>query len=661
MNYLNKIHILLPYKENFYNNYFGAVSLYVKEFLENSKYKNSTYVVGLKNQGIPLFKNFININKSFLPVQSKTKSYLNSYMSIIKENNPKIIEIHNRPSYVNILFPHVISKLVLFFHNNPLEMLDSKTINERINLLNKCEMIIFNSIYIKNCFFKNLNENLYKFKYKIIYNSSKKLGYFPRKKKLITYVGKLNHAKGYDIYVSALKEILNKFPDYKAIAVGDEKRRKIYFNHVRFKELGFIKNSKVINTLKKTDIAIIPSRWNEPFGRTALEASKCGCYTICSDVGGLRETTDTAIFIKNINYRKLIKEISYAIKNKKNKKKIQLISYNNIKHNLISNTKLLDHIRENFLSNNNNNNNNKKILNIYNLGIKLFHRLYNISIGRKLTIGFIKNGYDVLEISDRDFNRFFLENSSFKKYLLKTINNYQPKILFFGHSKLLNIELLTEIKRNYPHLIICEWNEDFLGFGGPDNFKNFNSLKIKEKLINYFFVTTNPRFLLGKLKNSFYFPVPVDRNIETEKQFRKKGIYDLFFTLSHGVNRGVLKKNKIDERDHILRSIVKNKLINCNFFGFNSREPIWADKFYDEIKKCNMGLNLSRGKPVNLYSSNRIASYIGNGLLTFIDVKTGFKKIFKNNEVIFYNNIKDLIKKIIFYKKNDNLRKKNGN
>ena len=35
-----------------------------------------------------------------------------------------------------------------------------------------------------------------------------------------------------------------------------------------------------------------------------------------------------------------------------------------------------------------------------------------------------------------------------------------------------------------------------------------------------------------------------------------------------------------------------------------------------------MGLNLSRGLPTKYYSSNRIASLIGNGLLTFIDKKT---------------------------------------
>lgn len=77
-----------------------------------------------------------------------------------------------------------------------------------------------------------------------------------------------------------------------------------------------------------------------------------------------------------------------------------------------------------------------------------------------------------------------------------------------------------------------------------------------------------------------------------------------------------------------------------------------------------MGLNLSRGVATKYYSSNRIASILGNGLLTFIDKKTELDHFFINHkEAIFYDNIDDLASKINFYSKNDKLRKniaKNG-
>ena len=65
-----------------------------------------------------------------------------------------------------------------------------------------------------------------------------------------------------------------------------------------------------------------------------------------------------------------------------------------------------------------------------------------------------------------------------------------------------------------------------------------------------------------------------------------------------------------------------------------------------------MGLNISRGNIQDLYSSDRIATLIGNGLLCFVDVKTNFNKIFKNNELVFYKNKLDLLKKINFFKNN---------
>ena len=76
-----------------------------------------------------------------------------------------------------------------------------------------------------------------------------------------------------------------------------------------------------------------------------------------------------------------------------------------------------------------------------------------------------------------------------------------------------------------------------------------------------------------------------------------------------------------------------------------------------------MALKLSRGKYQNLYSSDRISSLMGNGLLVFLHDKTNFHKLFNNKEVIFYKNKFDLIKKIKFYAKNDKERikiSKNG-
>ena len=135
-------------------------------------------------------------------------------------------------------------------------------------------------------------------------------------------------------------------------------------------------------------------------------------------------------------------------------------------------------------------------------------------------------------------------------------------------------------------------------------------------------------------------------------------IYDLFFAMSHGVNRGVLKRGKKDGREDFLDALIeKNPTIKFDVYGLNGRQPIWAESFFNIISKSKMALNLSRGVPKKYYSSNRIASLLGNGLLTFIDKKTKFDHFFKDDELVFYNNIEDLSEKMQKLSLDDKLRR----
>ena len=71
-----------------------------------------------------------------------------------------------------------------------------------------------------------------------------------------------------------------------------------------------------------------------------------------------------------------------------------------------------------------------------------------------------------------------------------------------------------------------------------------------------------------------------------------------------------------------------------------------------------MGLNLSRTNSVKYYTSNRISSLVGNGLMTFVDARTKLNDFFDDDEIIFYKNLNDLSNKLNFYKNNDVIRKK---
>ena len=70
------------------------------------------------------------------------------------------------------------------------------------------------------------------------------------------------------------------------------------------------------------------------------------------------------------------------------------------------------------------------------------------------------------------------------------------------------------------------------------------------------------------------------------------------------------------------------------------------------MKKSLFALNLSRGGPYKYTSSNRIATYLGNGMPTFVDKKLHLSDFFSRNELLFYENEKDIINQISNLKKN---------
>jgi len=665
-----KIASILPYKENYTKNGSGAVSLWVSDFLRDSIYKKDTLIIGNTNNKNYLSKNYFNIkiNNINSKLTSTTKLYSNKILKKIQNLNFDIIELHNRPIMVKDFFQKIDSKIILYFHNDPTSMKGAKSVEERMFLIKNVDKIIFISKWVKNKFFEDL-PSISDNKTQIIYHSIDPVDINVKKNKQIIFVGKLNESKGYDLYCKSMIKILNKHKDWKAYSIGEEKRFQKFPTHKRHFDLGQISHKKVLKHLSESAIAIIPSRWEEPFGRTALEASSRGCATIISNNGGLPETTDYAIKLKKLDTNNIEKETIRLIQNNKSRKDIQRKSKKFVKHKLTINSQKIDLMRNSLFpfKKLNFNNGKLRILNIYNLAQKLNHRIYNLSLGKKFTNGFIRNGHDVIEISDRDYVRqnktlsLINVKNKFHNYLLETFKNYNPDLIIFGHSDHVTADILSDFRSINKNIIVSQWNEDPFLDDFKDKSKNINKLKKYIPLVDHSFITTNPSVIKISKKqaqNIHYFITPVDKNIECFDISKLNPENDIFYAMSHGVNRAILKEGKIDSRVTFLEKLIKKiGEIKYDFYGFGKQEPVWGNDFYKSLLNSKMALNLSRGNPKKHYSSNRIASLMGNGMLVFIDRKVDFNHFFSKKEIISYNSIDDLASKIKYYKKNDKLRK----
>ena len=670
-----KISILLPFKENFSPSYAGAVSLNINDILKYSKFKKNITVYGY-TEFKKRFKNkYVNIETKKRLFQSQNKDYVNKFIELEKKVKSNIIELHNRPIYLKYLVNELQNKnYILYFHNDPLSMSGSKTINERIYLLNNCYRIIFNSNWSKKRFLQKMKSEAINSEKLLVINQSatKNKINFSNKKKIITFVGKLNRSKGYDLFGKAVIKVLKKYKDWKAYVVGDEPRDKLEFNHKNLFKLGFKEHKDVINLYKKTSIAVVCSRWEEPFGRTSLEAAANGCAVIISNRGGLPETITNGIILKKLTVNEIYSKVIFLINNLQKRKIYQKLSYKNfyLSHQYVS--KQIDEVRNNLLKISspyvNFQSSNLRILHITNFNERHNGRLF-FNTGRRLNNGFIRLGHSVLEFSDRDIVsrgksiRDLYGSNTLNDKLIKTCYHFKPDLIVLGHADMVSPNVLQDLKKDYSNLKITQWFLDPLNKQGPDYHKNKKRILDKSDVLDSSFLTTSPdaiNFLPNKYK-SYFIPNPGDKSMETLDNFKKDCSNDVFFALSHGVHRGTLKGRSSDDREKFIRNLIeKCRNIKFDIFGINNVQPIWADQYFKNISNSKMGLNLSRGTPIKYYSSDRITQIIGNGLVTLIDEKTGYNDFFDKSEMVFYKNISDLSEKIERISADEKLRKSIG-
>ena len=652
--------VILPYGEKISENSAGAAGIFVKESLQNEKIKKniqkfySSFIVFGSDNNV-----YKKLKKIYVKSDSEKKifsnrNYIQDFINKFKNKIINKIEIHNRPSYAKKLieaFPY--SKIFIYYHNDPRKLRGSRSVNER-NFLNKRCINIFLSKHIKNCFYLGLENKCNKKNADIIYPGAKKINKIKNKKKIITFVGKLNEAKGYDLFVK-VADIIKKdlrFKEWKFISIGSEKRR-IVESSPNVKELGQYSNNNVLKLYKLASIAIAPSKWDEPLGRLPIEAGANGCITISSDKGGLLESNKNGIIIKNIDENKIVNLLKKICldKNLTEKQNKLLKKFNYTEEEFQKNIRK---IRDNKIYI-------KNILHIANFNYRNKKRLF-YSFSNKINFGIKDNNYQLFTISDRDFLRKnrkltdFFGTLSFNKKILYVVKNKKIDFIILGHTQKIFESTFIKIREINKNIVIVKLYIDSIS----QEFFNFNKNFYDFKYLNKIYISSDVTALNIKYGRKFSFlQYPVHKKIDYLKSFNnaKKKI-DIFYATSHGVNRGGLKKGKKDERYDFINYLYNNlRDYRCYFPGFNNAQPIWGKNFYKALYNSLITLNYSRGIFKKFYSSDRLSSLIGNGCFVLNEKNNFFYKKFNNTELVNFKNRKDLVNKIKYYLKNKNLVK----
>jgi hypothetical protein len=293
-------------------------------------------------------------------------------------------------------------------------------------------------------------------------------------------------------------------------------------------------------------------------------------------------------------------------------------------------------------------------------------RFYNTD--NKIFNGLVRLGCCVYYFSDRDTARAstllaskLLGAKRANKRLLKVFDTFQPDIVLISNHGIIKPETIGKMRERNPNVRIGQYNVD-----AAFNDHNFNRIKEMAKYTDANFITT-AGLVLEKLEEvskkygsrCYYIPNCCDTSIETLRCFeRSDQEYDLFFAGSIGAHdKG---------RAEFLDKLIAHPEINFNYHGFYYKPKLGGAKYFQEISNAKMGLNLSRTawkrkanvEELYLYSSDRLAHFMANGLLTFSHVENNLHDLFAEDELVYFTTAADLIDKVTYYKNHDKERRK---
>ncbi len=138
-------------------------------------------------------------------------------------------------------------------------------------------------------------------------------------------IGRMVEEKGFDVMIDAFKSIHQAYPKAQLFLAGDgpvrkdlEKRTAEYGLEDKIHFLGWIFPDEIPSLINRSEVVVVPSRWQEPFGLVAIEAALMRRPVIAARVGGLKEIIQnhvTGILFERENVVELAQALSLVLSN----------------------------------------------------------------------------------------------------------------------------------------------------------------------------------------------------------------------------------------------------------------------------------------------------------------------------------------------------------
>lgn len=255
----------------------------------------------------------------------------------------------------------------------------------------------------------------------------------------------------------------------------------------------------------------------------------------------------------------------------------------------------------------------------------------------KLLTGLIRLGHMVVPFSDRDVARELsplptkkLGLSRMRARLIETATHLQPHLILFGHADSCEATTFERLRAAVPGVRMAQFNVD-------STWRRETMARFAERARHMdlsFITTADPHELepLAPRADSICFmPNPVDASVETARVFdvpREALRWDGLF-----LGTGIEKRGK--QLDHLAAHLPEG--YRFSYGGRAKGEaPLTSAAFLDALTtgaSCpNLPLDDGLATP-HLYSSDRIAQLLGQGVLAYTHAPAGLEALYEDGVV----------------------------
>lgn len=254
----------------------------------------------------------------------------------------------------------------------------------------------------------------------------------------------------------------------------------------------------------------------------------------------------------------------------------------------------------------------------------------------RLANGFVRNGHFVTMMNDRDDRKRVLNSRLAGAWLanqrlLRMAKELQPDLLVLQHCDLIGADAVNGVREIAPQCRVAVVYYDNL-------FREKSAARFRKFLdvADFGFATTGGPTLAPFADECpvAYIPNPVDLSIDNLTAFAVEDKpVDVFCA--------ACPSGRVDRWGMIDELCRLQPRLRYALHGRDKTGRISGNAYYVAINEAKAGLNLNREEG-DLYASDRMAQYLGNGLLLATARASGYDRYFSDDEMVFFDDAAEL-------------------